>query len=518
MQEQRSPPGFLIEARRIAKRFGPVVALSDASFGCRAGEIHALLGANGAGKSTLVKILSGVVVPDSGELLLDGVPVHLVNPAQAAQVGVATVFQELSLFAQQSVAENIVVGREPRHRWGLVDARAVRARARAILQRLSIEHLQPDDRISDLSLSDRQLIEISKALSHDPRVLILDEATSALPQRDVDKLCSLLLLLKSQGLGIIFISHRMAEIRRIADRMTVLRDGRSVASFASGDIDDATVIQEMLGRRLSRSLSRSARHRPATPPALTVADLRVPGRIDRVSFAIGQGEVLGLTGLELQGQTDLLLALFGVYRHMSGRVEVAGRPARLGAPWCAVRAGIAMVPAERKTVGALLPLSIRENIALPVLTALSRFGFMRNHMERQRARSLSAELEIVASSIDAPVASLSGGNQQKVVLAKWFGTSASVFLFYDPTRGIDIGAKEAVYRLIRRLAASGKGILLYSTEIEELVALCDRVLVMDRGRLVGTLNADEISEATILRATLGIVRQAAAAEPVGGAA
>jgi ribose transport system ATP-binding protein len=496
----------LIEARGIAKRFGPVTALADASLSCNSGEIHALLGANGAGKSTFVKILTGALSPDAGQIFLKGEPVRLVNPAQAARTGIATVFQELSLFPQRTVAENIVAGREPRNRWGLVNARAMRARARALFERLAITDIRPDEPVSELSLAKRQLVEICKALSHDPRVLILDEATSALPLQDVEKLFELLAVLKSQGLAIIFISHRMAELRRIADRMTVLRDGRTVASLAMTGFDEADVVEKMLGRRLGHSLVRTAAP-PRTPRGelLRVERLSIEGQLSDVSFTLGRGEVIGLTGLESQGQTELLLALFGVYRRLGGKVAVEGREVQLTSPWRAKAAGMALIPSERKTTGALLPLSIRENIALALLSRLSRFGFMRRAEEKRLARDLLARLEIVASSVEAPVSSLSGGNQQKVVLAKWFATGAGVFLFYDPTRGIDIGAKEAVYRLIRELAESGKGILLYSTETEELAALCDRVLVMDRGRLVATLAGSDINAGSLMRAGLGLV-------------
>jgi ribose transport system ATP-binding protein len=504
----------LIEARGIAKRFGPVTALADASLSCNSGEIHALLGANGAGKSTFVKILTGALSPDAGQIFLKGEPVRLVNPAQAARTGIATVFQELSLFPQRTVAENIVAGREPRNRWGLVNGRAMRARARALFERLAITDIRPDERVSDLSLAKRQLVEICKALSHDPRVLILDEATSALPLQDVEKLFELLAVLKSQGLAIIFISHRMAELRRIADRMTVLRDGRTVASLATAGFDEADVVEKMLGRRLGHSLVRTATARTPRSELLRVERLSIEGQLSDISFTLGRGEVIGLTGLESQGQTELLLALFGVYRRVGGKVAVDGREVRLTSPWRAKAAGMALIPSERKTTGALLPLSIRENIALALLSRLSRFGFMRRAEEKRLARDLLARLEIVASSVEAPVSSLSGGNQQKVVLAKWFATGASVFLFYDPTRGIDIGAKEAVYRLIRELAESGKGILLYSTETEELAALCDRVLVMDRGRLVATLAGSDINAGSLMRAGLGLVG-APAATPVG---
>lgn len=506
MRAKSDPTAALIEARGIAKRFGPVTALTDGNLSCRPGEVLAVLGANGAGKSTFVKVLSGVLAPDAGEILLEGKPVRLLNPSQAARVGIATVFQELSLFPQRTAAENVVAGREPLHPWGLVDTGEVRARARAVFDRLSITHIRSDARIGDLSLADRQLVEICKALSNDPRVLILDEATSALPVRDVEKLFDLLAVLKRQGLAVIFISHRMAELRRIADRMTVLRDGRTVATLETKEFDEADVVEKMLGRRLTHSLVSNAPAAHSSAPTLLKVDrLTVEGRLDAVSFSLGRGEIVGLTGLESQGQVDLLMALFGMYRRMAGTIEIGGRQVHLTSPWRAKRAGIALIPAERKTAGALLPLSVRENIALPLLSSLSRFGFIRWGEERNRCADLVQKLEIVTPSIEAPVASLSGGNQQKVVLAKWFATGADIFLFYDPTRGVDIGAKEAVYRLVRQLAENGKGVLLYSTETEELASLCDRVLVVDRGRVVSTLTGGRVTVQSITRATLGLI-------------
>jgi ribose transport system ATP-binding protein len=494
----------VIAAQRLAKRYGPVTALEDASISCGAGEVHALLGANGAGKSTFVKILSGVIRPDAGGIMLEGEPLQFTSPAHAAQRGIATVFQELSLFPQLTVAQNVLAGREPLNRLGLVDPGTRRARVHNLLERLGIGHLRPDQQVAELSLADRQIVEICKALSHDPRVLMLDEGTSALAHQEVRKLFSLLATLKARGLAVIFISHRMPEIREVADRVTVLRDGRDVLSAPVRDVDDERLIDTMLGRHLAHA-PRGVRPLPAAEaPLLAVRGLHVPGRLRDVSFTLRRGEVFGVTGLDGQGQAELLWALFGGFRTLGGAVTMNGGPVRLTAPWRAMRAGIALIPPERKTAGLILPLSISRNIVLPSLSQFSRFGLLLGGVERQTAEDLARRLEIKAESVEVAAGTLSGGNQQKVVLAKWLAAGSDLFLLHDPTRGVDLGAKEAFGRLLGELAAAGKSAILYSTEVEELIAHCHRVAVMDRGRIIIVLEGADISEANILRATLNL--------------
>ena len=503
-------PPAVLAVRHAAKRFGAVVALADASLVCHAGEVHAIMGANGAGKSTFVKVVSGVHRPDAGEILFDGAPIRLESPSDAARRGIATVFQELSLFASRSVAENMFAGHEP-CRFRLVDARALRRATEAVLDKLGVTHIDPRALVADLSLADRQLVEIGKAIGHEPRVLIFDEGTSALARPDVVKLFALVRRLKEQGLAILFISHRMPEIQEIADRVTVFRDGRDVATGETAALDEHRVVELMLGRSLARALE-------APPPLerqpdvtlLAVRNLSVPGRLADVSLDIHPGEVFGLAGLEGQGQADLLLALFGAYRGPSGTVTVNGKPVHLTSPWRAKRAGFALIPAERKTAGVLLPQSIRENIALPNLRRLSNGLLVDPGRERARAEALGTRLNIKASSVEAAVSSLSGGNQQKVVLAKWLEADPLIFLMNDPTRGIDVGAKAAIYDLIRELVAAGKTVLLYSTETAELIALCRRVAVMDRGRVLRVLEGSAVTEDNILRTAVGLARPEAA--------
>lgn len=494
---------YLIEGRHLTKRFGPVSALSGASIQCVQGQVHALLGANGAGKSTLVKILSGVLRQDTGDIQLAGESVNLTSPSEAARRGVATVFQELSLFPHRTVAENVFAGREPLNRLGLVHPRRMREATERLLSRVGAGHLSPDQLIASLSLHDRQLIEICKALSHDPRVLILDEGTSALPHKEVLALFSLIRVLKSQGLAVIFISHRMPEIREVADHVTVLRDGRDVISSRVADLSDDDLIEAVAGRQIVSKRTAAAREGPGEG-LLRVSGLRLPGFPTPISLELRRGEILGLTGLDGQGQAQLLWALFGGYRMLPGDVQVSGKAVRLTAPWRAVRAGIAFIPPERKTAGLLLPLSISRNIVLPALSRFSRYALIRARKEAREAGDLVDRLAIKADSVDVPTQTLSGGNQQKVVLAKWLAAGSNIFLMHDPMRGVDLGAKQAFGTLLRELTAAGKSVVLYSTETAELLQHADRVAVMDRGSIVAVIEGEELSEESILKATLNI--------------
>lgn len=504
MTRDTNGAGPLLDARAITKSFGGVQALNAADFACDRGEIHALLGANGAGKSTLVKIFSGVMAPDSGTITFDGQEVTFASPADAGAKGVATVFQELSLFAHLTVAENIFIGHEPLTRLGQVSGRRMRAAARALFDRLGIDHLNPDALLSDLSLADRQLVEIFKALSRDPRLLILDEGTSALGRTEVERLFALLRKLKSGGTSVVFISHRMAEIREFVDRMSVFRNGALVGTVAAANCSDEEIVEMMLGQRVDKSFPERSPLPATAPMLLEVEGMSGGSRLRDISLQLRGGEVLGIAGLEGQGQGELLLALFGAYRRLSGRVMLHGKPAKLSKPWIAKRAGIALIPEDRKTEGLVLPMSVRENISMATLPAYGRFGFVSLKRERRFVAQMIERLEIKVGSMEQPARALSGGNQQKLVLAKWLATGAEVFLFYDPTRGIDVGTKRAFYELIAGLAREGRGVIVYTTETSELAGLCHRVLVMDDGRMVRSLEGDEITEPKILAASFGL--------------
>nr|WP_246753859.1 sugar ABC transporter ATP-binding protein [Jiella flava] len=507
-QEPARPSGgkTLLSARGISKSFGGVHALQAANFACERGEIHALLGANGAGKSTLVKILSGVQRPDAGTIAIAGETVDFAGPTDAVAHGVATVFQELSLFPHRTVAENIFIGHEPTGFLGQISQSRLRAAVGDLFASLGVDHIRPNALVADLSLSDRQLVEIFKALSRKPRLLILDEGTSALGRKEVQRLFALLRKLRAGGTSVIFISHRMSEIREFVDRMTVFRNGHHVATVAANAASDAEIVEMMLGQRVERSFPTKTVVSEAEAPLLEVAGLAAGSDLKGVSLTVRRGEVLGIAGLEGQGQGTLLLTLFGAYRRAAGTVRIDGAPARIGTPWQAKARGIALIPEDRKTEGLVLPMSVRENITFSVLARLGRFGFVSPAKERRFVESMMQRLAVKAASMGLPARSLSGGNQQKLVLAKWLETGADVFLFYDPTRGIDVGTKQAFYELIAGLTREGKGVVLYSTETSELIGLCQRVAVMDDGRIAETLEGDAITEENILAASLRMGR------------
>jgi len=494
----------LLSATGIDKRFGGVVALDGAGFACEAGEIHALLGENGAGKSTLVKILCGVQPADAGELRYRGDPVAFRHPAAAAAAGIVPVFQELSVVPELSVAQNLFLGREPRTPFGLIDGRRLRRRAAELLAELGFGGIDPAATTRDLPLADRQLVEIAKAVGQRPEVLILDEATSALTQHQVGQVFAVLRRLREAGVAVVFISHRMAEVRALCDRATVFRDGRDVGTVAVAAASHEQIVQMMVGRAL-REVFPPRPPRPAAPePVLAVRGLGWGDALRDVSLTVHGGEIVGLSGLEGQGQGDLLLALFGVYAGVRGEVRLRGRPIRPRGPRAAMAAGLALVPEDRKTQGLILPLPIRENVTIATPRRVARAGIVSPAAERRAAAAMRERLAIKAADLDAPVRFLSGGNQQKVALAKWLLRDAAVYLLYDPTRGIDVGAKQEIYALMRRLAEQGKGILFFSTDLAEIVGLCDRALVMYEGAVVRELSGSELTEEKLVSAAVGV--------------
>jgi ribose transport system ATP-binding protein len=493
----------ILSAQGIEKHFGGVIALRGASFSCEPGEIHALLGGNGAGKSTLVKILCGVISPDAGEIAFKGTPVTFKGPAAAASAGIVPVFQELSLVPDLTVAENLFYGREPRT-LGLIDGRKLRRATRAHFAALGFPQIDPDATVRDLPLAERQLVEIAKAVGRDPDVLILDEATSALGAREVEVVFAMVRALRERGKAIIFISHRMEEIAAICDRATIFRDGEDVGTVEVGKTRPDEIVRMMVGR----SLTDIFPERPPRPDReqilLEVQSLTWVSALHDISLTVSAGEIVGLAGLEGQGQGDLLLALFGVYAGVSGSISIRGRPLRLHGPASAMGAGMASIPEDRKTQGLLLPLSVRDNIALPVLPRLSRFGVLSGERERTDTQRMIQALSIRTASSDQPLRYLSGGNQQKVTIAKWLLTEPDVFLLYDPTRGIDVATKQEIYRLLRSLADDGKGMLLFSTDMTEIIGLCDRALVMYEGRIFRELQGAEITKENLVHASLGL--------------
>jgi ribose transport system ATP-binding protein len=511
----------ILSAEGISKRFGGVVALNDASFSCEPGEIHALLGGNGAGKSTMVKVLCGVQPPDAGTVTLNDEVVQFHNPAEASANGIVPVFQELSLIPDLTVAENLFLGREPR-RFGLIDGRAMRRQAIGLFAKLNFPRIDPGITVRDLPLAERQLVEIAKAISRDPDVLILDEATSALGVREVDAVFTAMRTLKAGGMSIIFISHRMEEIRSICDRATIFRDGLHVATVDVRTTAPNEIVRLMIGRDLNEVFPDRPDQQEHPSVALQVANLSWTHALRDVSFTLHRGEIVGLSGLEGQGQGDLLFALFGVYAGLSGDVRVDGKHLRLGSPSAAMRAGIAMIPEDRKTQGLVLPLTIRENITLPVLRRLSTTGVVDRQREQRDTAAMVKQLAIRTSSSETPVRYLSGGNQQKAAIAKWLLTGAKIYLMYDPTRGIDVATKQEIYLLIRQLADAGNAVLLFSTDLTEIIGLCDRSLVMYEGAIIRELDRSELTKENLIAAGLGLAdtgrsagQQAGSLEVVG---
>ncbi|MGE0310395.1 MAG: sugar ABC transporter ATP-binding protein [Lautropia sp.] len=499
--------GALLRMTGITKRYGGVRALEDASFSCDRGRIHAILGENGAGKSTLIKIMAGVTRPDAGEILLDGRRQRFAGPWEASDAGIVCIFQELSLMPDLSVADNICIAAPPR-RFGLIDAGRQRRIAEAALARIGADDIHPRARVADLSLSRRQIVEIAKALSRNPSVLILDEATSALTAADVDKVLGILARLRTEGMAIVYISHRMNEIRSLADDCTVFRNGRTVGQFENGTRRDEEVVEMMIGREYRHVFPPKPDAPIATdaPPALEVRDLAWDGRLNGITLSLGKGEIVGLGGLDGQGQRELLLALFGVLIGVTGTIRIDGRAVTPGSPQAAKdpAIGMAMIPEDRKTEGLMLAMSVRENLTVAALDSVSRAGIVDRRLESERIGGMIDVLKIKVGSVDQPVGSLSGGNQQKVVIAKWLMTSPRIILLNDPTRGIDVGTKQEIYQLLRRLAAGGASILFYSTDYDELIGCCDRVAVLYNGAITRVLSGTEITERALVASALNL--------------
>ncbi|MDY0873642.1 sugar ABC transporter ATP-binding protein [Dongia rigui] len=495
----------LFEMRNIAKSYGGVRALEDAQLKVETGRIHAVLGENGAGKSTLIKIMSGVVQPDHGIMRLDGTEMHFTSPKAANAAGIVCIFQELSLIPDLSVADNIAISGAPK-RFGLIDRKAQRQFAEEALARAGAEDIHPLALVKDLPLSRRQMVEIAKALGRKPRILILDEATSALTAGDVAKVFTVLKRLRSEGLALLYISHRMQEIDELADDCSVFRNGRHVASYLQGSKSRNEVIEMMIGREYSHVFPPKPTDEKAGAPALEVAGLNWDQRLNNISFQARPGEIVGLGGLDGQGQRELLLALFGVLRGVTGDIAVGGVVQRFSNPRAAKDGATAMalIPEDRKTEGLMLPMSVKDNLTLPALDSLAKAGIIDRQREAQEVDRMVKLLAIKAANLDIPVGALSGGNQQKVVIAKWLMIGPKIVLLNDPTRGIDVGTKQEIYQLLRKLADEGATILFYSTDYDELIGCCDRVLVMYDGSIVRELKGAEITEHALVSSAFSI--------------
>jgi ribose transport system ATP-binding protein len=500
-------PLFRMEG--VSKRYGGVRALEKAELRVESGRVHAILGENGAGKSTLIKIMAGVVEPDEGRMLLEGTEVQFPSPAAANRAGIACIFQELSLIPDLSVADNIVISDPPR-RFGLIDRRRQRRIAEEALARAGAEDVHPLAPVKDLPLSRRQMVEIAKALARQPRILILDEATSALTASDVAKVFAVLRRLRAEGLALLYISHRMHEIGELADECTVFRNGRNVATYRAGTKSDDEVVELMIGREYRHVFPPKPPPVPSDrPPVLEIRNFGWAERLRDISLAVRPGEVVGLGGLDGQGQRELLLGLFGVLRGVTGETRIDGKPISVTSPRLAKsrRIGMALIPEDRKTEGLMLPMSVRDNLSFAALHRLSRGGLVDRAAERSAVEEMIRLLGIRTGGLGIPVASLSGGNQQKVVIAKWLMMQPRIILLNDPTRGIDVGTKQEMYQLLRRLADSGAAIVFYSTDYAELIGCCDRVLVLYDGAVKRVLVGDEITERALVGSALNIAAQ-----------
>ncbi|WP_321938879.1 sugar ABC transporter ATP-binding protein [Paraburkholderia sp. J8-2] len=522
MQQDAGQPFFQMSG--VSKSYGGAVALDHADLAVRKGRIHAILGENGAGKSTLLKVMSGVVQPDEGVMHLDGREVSFASPAEANAAGIVCVYQELSLIPDLSVADNIFASNPPR-RFGMIDRRAQRRQAEEALARAGAADINPLAKVRDLPLSRQQMVELAKGLAHAPRILILDEATSALTAADVARVIEVLKRLRQEGLALLFISHRMHEVKALADECTVYRNGRHVMSFEAGTRSDNEVVEMMIGRTYQHAFPDKPAEKPepssAAAPVLACHDLAWSDTLRGISFSLKRGEILGLGGLDGQGQRELLLALFGVLRGCAGKIEIDGKAVSIGSPVAARARGIgmALIPEDRKTEGLMLPMSVRENLSFAALDRMSTAGVIDRERQQSFVDRMMELLAIKSHGVDAPVGSLSGGNQQKVVIAKWLIRKPRILLLSDPTRGIDVGTKQELYQLLRRLADEGAAILFYSTDYDELIGCCDRVLVLYEGRIKQELVGAAITEQNLIASALDLpVGQIAQATPSTGVA
>ncbi|MHA7777643.1 sugar ABC transporter ATP-binding protein [Roseibium sp. M-1] len=499
------PPGFQkisLELSQVTKVYPGVVALQDVDLDISGGEIVGLIGENGAGKSTLMKVLGGTAPPDGGQIIIDGKSVDSLTPAEASTHGIAFVHQELNPFSNLDVTGNVLLGREiTSGPFRMLDRKAMEAKVAPILQLLKTR-FGPGDPVAGLSLADQQLLEIARALSMNARLVILDEPTSSLTLTETEGLLEVMRQLRSQGVAILFISHRLSEVEEVADRVVCLRDGRNAGELVGPQIRKEAMVRMMVGRDVSQFYEKSAHS--TREPILSLRGARTSTYPEAsVDLDLHAGEILGVAGLVGAGRTELARAIFGVDALSSGSIRLNGLELQSHSVPEAISAGLSLVPENRKEQGLLLDFPIAANIALPCLKNLSRWGMVNRERETALAQASQVRLAIKTRSVSSAAAELSGGNQQKVVLAKWLATQPKVIIFDEPTRGIDVGAKAEVYHLLQALAREGVGILMISSDMEEVIGVSDRVAVMRRGHVTGILNSDQLTEENILRLAVG---------------
>ncbi len=490
----------IFRLQNATKRFGGVTAVEDVDFDLQTGEAHALVGENGAGKSTLMKIVHGLYTPDEGTLEVGGEAVEFSSPRDAEAAGIAMIPQELDLFPELSVTENLFVGRHrPRTRWGTLDRAAMRAEARERLRSLGVD-LDVTTAVKGLSAANRQIVAIARALVGEAKAVVMDEPTASLTGREVQQLFRIISDLTSGGVGVVYISHRLEEIFTISDRITVLRDGQHITTAPASELDAEELVRLMVGRPLNELFTRSP-HSPGEV-ALEVRGLSRDGEFEDIDLIVRRSEIVGLSGLVGAGRSEVAQCIFGIRPPDSGEIRIDGEDVRIHSPQAAMVRGLFYVPEERRSQGLILPFSIKNNITLSILDRISRFGFV-PRAEWQTANRFAKELSIRGAKVSDPVSRLSGGNQQKVVLAKSLAREPSILLLDEPTRGIDVGAKSEIYRLIDELAKEGKAILLISSELEEILSMSDRVVVMREGTITGEFGRSEANQEMVMTAATG---------------
>lgn len=500
-QPKAAASAAILALEAVTKEFPGVRALSEVSLSLYPGQVTALIGENGAGKSTVVKVLTGIYQPDGGRILVDGAPVRFANAQAAAAHGITAIHQETVLFDELTVAENIFLGHAPRGRFGLIDTGAMVAQAREILTGIEAQ-IDPTTRLRDLSIASKHLVAIARALSVDARVVIMDEPTAALSHKEINELYELVEKLKAQGKAILFISHKFDEIFRIADRYAVFRDGQFVGEGAMADVTQGALVQMMVGRAVDQIFP--ARHPHLGDEVLKVVGYDHPTEFADINFSLRRGEILGFYGLVGAGRSEVMQALYGITRPTKGAVRIDGEVRVIRSPADAVAHGIVYVPEDRGKQGAITALPIFQNVTLPSLARTSRHGFLRLAEEFALARDYTARLDLRAASLETAVGNLSGGNQQKVVIAKWLAMQPRVIILDEPTKGIDIGSKAAVHGFMEELAAQGLAVIMVSSEIPEILGMSDRVIVMREGRIVAELAGPELTPETLVRRAAGI--------------
>ena len=487
---------YLLTAEGIRKEFPGVVALDNVEFRLKRGTVHALMGENGAGKSTLMKILAGIYTPDKGEVRLKGVEIRLHSPLDALENGIAMIHQELNLMPFMTVAENIWIRREPKNRFGFVDHAAMKRMTEALFERLNIQ-LDPEAQVGDLSVANRQMVEIAKAVSHRSDVLIMDEPTSALTEREVEHLFAIIRGLREEGIGIVYITHKMNELFEIADEVSVFRDGRFIATHASGEVTRDDIIRMMVGREITQMFPKE--EVPIGETLLKVSDLSLDGVFSGVSFEVRAGEILGIAGLVGSGRSNVAETLFGVTPASAGTIELYGKETRIASPTDAIARGMAYLTEDRKDTGCMLLLDVLENMQIAVLQ--SRYvkgGFVEERALTAACEDMAKRLRVKTPSLAERIENLSGGNQQKVLIGRWMLTQPRILILDEPTRGIDVGAKAEIHRLVVEMARSGVAVIMISSEMPEVLGMSDRIMVMHEGRVTGFLDRKDATQIKVM--------------------